>query len=234
MMLVNNETGCVFPIAEVAASLKAVGSQALLHTDAVQGFLELPFRADTLGADFLAVSAHKIGGPKGVGALYYGPRVRNPRPLLFGGGQEDGLRGGTEATAQIAGFAEAVRLRMAFLKEHPTQLSDLKAYAAARLREIPDVQLIGANAAPHILCFSLVGYPSANVVEDLGGQGICLSAGSACHKGKPSHVVKALGLPDRVARGVLRVSFGPDSTRAEVDALCAALRRHHELRYPLL
>ena len=111
VMLVNNETGNVYPIADIARGLAAKNPKTLLHTDAVQGFLKVPFTARTLGADFITISGHKIGGPKGVGGLYIGPRVRNPRPLLAGGGQEKGLRSGTEATAQIAGFARAVELR---------------------------------------------------------------------------------------------------------------------------
>ena len=103
-MLVNNELGCVYPIAEIARGLSAKNPKTLLHTDAVQGFLKVPFTPKSLGADFVTISAHKIGGPKGIGALYMGPRVRNPRPLLPGGGQEGGARSGTEATAQICGY----------------------------------------------------------------------------------------------------------------------------------
>ena len=110
MMLVNNETGCVFPVEEVAQLLKARGSRALLHCDAVQGFLKIPCDPVRWGVDLMSLSAHKIGGPKGIGALYVAPRLKNLRPLLPGGGQERGLRSGTEATAQIAGFAKAVEL----------------------------------------------------------------------------------------------------------------------------
>ena len=122
VMLVNNETGCVFPVAEIARLLREHGSKALLHTDAVQAFLKLPFRADTLGADLISVSGHKLNAPKGVGALYIGPRCRAVRPLLAGGGQERGLRSGTEATAQIAGFAKAVELRLEGYEEKLAQL----------------------------------------------------------------------------------------------------------------
>ena len=109
MMLVNNETGVRFPVEAVAAALR--GRPTLLHTDAIQGFLKVPFTAASLGADLITLSGHKIGGPKGIGALYWGGKMKNPRPLLYGGGQESGLRPGTEATAQIAGFAAAVRRR---------------------------------------------------------------------------------------------------------------------------
>ena len=234
MMLVHNETGCVFPVAEVAALLRERGSKALLHTDAVQAFLKVPFRADTLGADLISLSGHKLNAPKGVGALYIGPRCRAVRPLLAGGGQERGLRSGTEATAQIAGFARAVELRLEDYEAKLAHMAALKQYALDRLLAIDGVVRIGDGAAPHILAISLVGYPSANVVTDLGGQGICISAGSACHRGKLSHVYAAMQLDKKTAAGVLRVSFAPETTREEIDALVSALRRHRETRFPML
>ena len=198
-MLVNNELGTIYPIQEIARGLAAKNPQTLLHTDAVQGFLKIPFSAKTLGADFITISAHKIGGPKGVGALYIGPRVKNPRPLLPGGGQEGGLRSGTEATAQIAGFAKAVELRTEGLEDKLRHMAEIKAYAQERLSSIPDLVFVGRSDAPHILSVSLVGWPSQNIVNDLGSQGICISAGSACHQGKPSQVVAALHLPKKTA-----------------------------------
>lgn len=234
-MMVNNELGSLYPIAEIAKGLAAKNPQTLLHTDAVQGFLKVPFAANTLGADFISISAHKIGGPKGIGALYIGQRVKNPRPLLPGGGQESGLRSGTEATAQIAGFAKAAELRMERLPDILAHMADLRAYAAEQLRTIPDLKILGGGpAAPHILSVSLEGWPSQNIVTDLGGQGICISAGSACHRGKPSHVVAALKLPKKVSGGVIRLSFGPETTRADIDACAEALRRHHDTRMPML
>ena len=178
VMMVNNELGNVYPIADIARGLASRNPKTLLHTDAVQGFLEVPFTARALGADFITVSAHKIGGPKGTGALYIGPRVRNPRPLLAGGGQEKGLRAGTEATAQIAGFAKAAELRMKGLDNKLAHMASIKEYAKERLAEIPDLLFLGNGTAPHILAVSLVGWPSQNIVNDLGSQGICISAGS--------------------------------------------------------
>ena len=195
VMMVNNELGNLYPIADIARGLKAVNDKTLLHTDAVQGFLKVPFSAGTLGADFITLSGHKIGAPKGIGALYIGSRVRNPRPLLAGGGQEQGLRSGTEATAQIAGFAKAVELRQEGLEEKLRHMVEIKAYAVEKLRAIPDLQIIGDGQAPHVLSVSMAGWPSQNVVTDLGSQGICISAGSACHQGKSSQVVAALKLP---------------------------------------
>ena len=234
VMMVNNELGNVYPIADIAAGLKAKNPKTLLHTDAVQGFLKVPFSARNLGADFITISAHKIGGPKGIGALYIGSRVRNPRPLLAGGGQESGLRSGTEATAQMAGFARAVELRQEHLAECLAHMAQIRAYAVEQLSRIPDLELIGHGTAPHILSVSLVGWPSQNIVNDLGSQGICISAGSACHQGKPSHVVATLHLPKKTAGGVIRLSFGPETTAADIDACAQALRRHHDTRMPML
>ena len=234
MMLVNNETGCIFPVAETAALLREKKSRALLHCDAVQGFMKVPCDPVGWGVDMMSFSAHKIGGPKGIGALYIAPHLRNPRPLLPGGGQEFSLRSGTEATAQIAGFAKAVELRMEHHAEIITHMVELKEYCRQKLLQIPTLVEVGKGEAPHILSVSLPGYPSANVVTDLGAQGICISAGSACHKGKASHVVSALGLDKRTAAGVLRLSFGPETTREDIDAVCDALRRHKEQRFAML
>ena len=237
IMMVNNELGNVYPIAEIAAGLKKKNPDTLLHTDAVQAFMKVPFSARTLGADFIAISGHKVGAPKGIGALYIGPRVRNPKPLLAGGGQESGLRAGTEATAQMAGLAKAIELEMQrseTFQEMLDRMADLKAYAAEQLLTIPDLRLVGGGTAPHVLAISLVGWPSQNVVNDLSSQGICISAGSACHQGKPSHVVATLKLPKKVAGGVLRISFGPETTKEEIDDCVEALRKHHDSRMPML
>ena len=234
VMLVNNELGTVYPVSEIAAGLKKKNPQTLLHTDAVQAFLKVPCSAKTLGADFIALSAHKIGGPKGIGALYISSRVRNPKPLLSGGSQENGLRGGTESTAQIAGFAKAVELRRNGLAEKLAHMAEIKAYAVEQLSLIPDLQLISDGTAPHVLSVSLVGWPSQNIVNDLSGQGICISAGSACHQGKPSHVIATLKLPKKVSGGVIRLSFGPETSKEEIDACVAALKKHHDTRMPML
>jgi len=232
VMLVNNETGTRFPVEEIASLLK--DKPTLLHTDAVQGFLKVPFSARTLGADFVAISAHKIGGPKGIGALYAGGKAKQPRPMLYGGGQEGGFRSGTEPTAQIAGFAKAVELRKTNLDAVLRHMEECKAYAAKRLEAIESLVFVGAADAPHILSVSLPGYPSQNIVSDLGEKGICISAGSACHKGRASHVLTAMGLDKRTAAGTVRISFGPETSLEDIDALAEALLEHKNRRFPML
>ena len=205
-----------------------------LHCDAVQGFLKVPCDPEGWGVDMMSLSAHKLGGPKGVGALYISDRFRNVRPLLPGGGQERGLRSGTEATAQIAGFAKAVALRLEDYDAKLAHMAALRDYCREKLLTIPGMVPVGGGTAPHILALSLAGYPSANIVTDLGAQGICISAGSACHQGKASHVVSALGLDKRTAAGVIRISFAPDNTTSDVDALYDALKAHQAARFPML
>ena len=234
MMLVNNETGCVFPVAETARLLRERKSRALLHCDAVQGFLKVPCAPEAWDVDLMSLSAHKLGGPKGIGALYISDRFRSVRPLLPGGGQERGLRSGTEATAQIAGFAKAVELRLTDYDAKLAHMAALRDSCRARLLTIPGMVPVAAGTAPHILALSLAGYPSANIVTDLGAQGICISAGSACHQGKASHVVSALGLDKRTAAGVIRISFSPENTITDVDALYEALKAHQAARFPML
>ena len=234
MMLVNNETGCLFPVKETAQLLKAKKSKALLHSDAVQGFMKVDCDPVGWGVDMMSLSAHKIGGPKGIGALYIADSFRNVRPLLPGGGQESGLRSGTEATAQIAGFAKAVELRSEQLAQKLRHTAEIKEYCREKLLTIPGMVSVGNGTAPHILSMALSGYPSANIVTDLGEKGICISAGSACHRGKSSHVVSTLGLDKRTAAGVIRISFSPDTTKEDIDTLCAALKEHQASRFPML
>ena len=223
MMLVNNELGTVLPVAQCVQAVKGFDKNILFHCDAVQGFLKLPVSLAALGADLVTVSGHKLGAPKGVGALYVKKGVRLA-PLLTGGGQEEGLRSGTEATAQIAGFAAACRSVMADTARLE-RTAAIKDYTLSRLRaEIPKLEVISAGDAPHICAVTLPGYKSEVVVRVLGDQGVCISSGSACHKGKPSHVFAALGLPKPWLDGALRISFSPDSTREEADRLVSALK----------
>lgn len=232
IMLVNNETGSIQPVKEVSALLKRKKSAALLHTDAVQGFLKIPFTPKSLGADLVTISGHKIGAMKGSGALYIRSGLK-ALPLLRGGGQEKGLRSGTEATPQMAAFAAACRTGKTELQAHIEYLTELKAYALETLPEkVPGLMIVSPGDAPHICAISLPGYPSQVVVRCLSDAGICVSAGSACHRGAASHVYGALNLSRAARDGVLRLSFGPDNTKEEVDILARELKSITEKLVP--
>ncbi len=223
IMLVNNELGSVQPVAECCAIAKAFDRDIFFHTDAVQGFLKLPFSAKDLGVDALTISGHKLGAPKGVGALYL-KKGSKLRPMILGGGQESGMRSGTESTALIAGLAAAARVGMEAREAELARLTELRDYTVRRLSEaLPNLEVISAGECPHVLAVTLPGYKSEVVVRYLGDKGVCISSGSACHKGKLSHVYAALGLPKPWLTGALRISFGPGSTTADADALADAL-----------
>ena len=219
MMLVNNELGTLQPVKEAAQAIKAVRCPALLHCDAVQAFLKVPFTPKELGVDLLTISGHKIRAPKGIGAQYIRKGL-DVKPLLLGGGQENGLRSGTEPTAQLAALAAACA---AWDPDAPARMAAVKAHALEVLGTVPGLEIINAGDAPHICAVALPGYPSEMLVRDLSDRGIYVSSGSACHKGKPSHVFAALGLSKRTLMGVLRISFSPDSVKEDADALAAAL-----------
>ena len=227
LMLVNNETGGVTDIASVARMVRAEGSRALLHSDAVQGFLKVPFSAKTLGADLISVSGHKIHAPKGVGALYIRSGLRL-RPFVVGGSQEGGRRAGTEALPQIAAFGAAARLAGAHMAENTARMAALKARTLACLRAgIPELQWID-SAAPHILSISLPGWRSEVLMNFLEARGIYVSKSSACKKGGRSHVLEAMGLSPRVIDGALRIGLSRYTTSEDIDALCLALREAHD------
>ena len=219
MMLVNNELGTILPVAQAAQAIRDSGAPALLHCDAVQGFLKVPFTPGELGVDLLTISGHKVRAPKGIGAQYIRKGLEL-KPLLLGGGQERGLRSGTEPTAQIAALAAACA---AWRAEDREKLARTKAYTLDRLRRVPGLEVVSPGDAPHICAVALPGYPSEMLVRDLSDRGICVSSGSACHKGKPSHVFAALGLPKRTLMGVLRVSFSPENREEDGDALAECL-----------
>ena len=234
MMLVNNELGTILPVREAAAAIRRTGCPALLHCDAVQGFLKIPFTPKGLGVDLLSISGHKVHAPKGVGALYARKGLKLP-PLIRGGGQEGGLRSGTEATSQIAAFAAAARLGASSSGADQARMAGLKARAIQRLaQELPEVVVLTQGGAPHILPISLPGYKSEVVVRFLSDRGVYLSSGSACHRGRPSHVFAALKLPKAQQDGALRISFSYDTTQEDVDALIDGLKAAKEGLFPTL
>ena len=220
IMMVNNESGAVMPIADMIRITRRRSPLALFHTDAVQGFLKIPFKAKTLGADLISVSGHKIHGPKGVGALYIRPGLPLP-PFIHGGGQESNFRSGTENLPGICGFAAACAATDA--QQEISRMADLRDYCRARVQEIPGLVLIGQQAAPHIVNLSLPGLRSQGIINCLQTKGIYVSAGSACSKGHRSHVLEAMHLPPAVIDGSVRISFCGDNTREDVDRLIEAL-----------
>ncbi len=222
LMMINNETGAVTDIAGVARVLKSAGSAALLHTDAVQAFMKLPFAAKSLGADMISVSGHKIHAPKGIGALYIKSGVKL-KPYILGGGQESGRRAGTEAMPQIAAFAAACREAKAAMPESTRRMAQLKQLAADTLAEsIPELRII-AGGAPHILSLSLPGFRSEVLMNYLEARGVYVSKSSACKKGGRSHVLEAIGLEPRVIDGAIRVGLSRFTTREDILALCDGL-----------
>ena len=223
VMMVNNESGAVMPIAQMAKLTHRVCPDAIFHTDAVQGFLKVPFQAKTLGADLISVSSHKVHGPKGVGALYIRPRLPLP-PLLLGGGQERQYRSGTEGTPAIFGFGAACQAVGATFKEDTARERRLLELAMERLGAIEGVRINGAHEAPHILSLSIPGVPSQHTLNLLQDEGICVSAGSACAKGHRSHVLVAMGLPEEIIDSSFRVSLCRDTTEADILALAEGVK----------
>lgn len=227
LMMVNNETGGVTDIAGIAKMLKAEGSKALLHTDAVQGFMKLPFSAKKLGADMISISGHKIHAPKGIGALYIKTGVKI-KPLIHGGAQESGLRAGTEAMPQIAAFGKAAEIAFAGMKENCEKIAKLRESAASAIcAEMPEAVIIGGGA-PHILSVSLPGWRSEVLMNFLEAKGIFVSRSSACKKGGRSHVLEAMGLSAPIIDGAIRISFSRMNTQSDVDALVSALKEAHD------
>ncbi len=222
VMMVNNETGAIMPIAEMIRATRRKSPLALFHTDAVQGFFKIPFKAKTLGADLISVSGHKIHAAKGVGALYIRPGVNLP-PYILGGGQERGQRSGTENLPGICGFGAACAAQLPHLKDDIAHMSQLRDLCRARLSELSGVVLIGKQDAPHIVNLSVPGLRSQGLINCLQSDGIYVSAGSACSKGHRSHVLEALHLSPAVIDGSIRVSLCADNTENDIDALCRAL-----------
>ena len=224
IMMVNNETGAVMPISQMAKLTHKLAPEAIFHTDAVQGFMKIPFSAKTLGADLISVSSHKIHGPKGVGALYITPRLKSFPPLLFGGGQESSFRSGTEGTPAIFGFAAACESCKATMSEDITKEKSLLDDLVNELDKLNGLVINGAHDAPHILSLAIPGLPTQNSINILQDAEICVSAGSACAKGHRSHVMTAMGLKPEVIDSSFRVSICRNTTKEELDKLIAVIK----------
>ncbi len=227
VMHANNEVGTIQPLREIADIVHARG--AWLHTDAVQTFGLLPVTIDALGADLLTLSAHKIYGPKGAGALYVRSGIAI-EPLLHGGGQERQRRAGTENVAAIAGFGEAVRLLLPERDAEAARLTFLRDRLWSGLSErIPGVVLNGhpTNRLPNNLNFSLPGLDAETLLLSLDRTGVSASSGSACTSGsiEPSRVLSAMGLPDARLKSALRLTLGRGTTEEEIDRTVEILAR---------
>ena len=225
VMMVNNEVGSVMPIAQMAKLTHKLCPNAIFHTDAVQGFLKIPFAAKTLGADLISVSSHKVHGPKGAGALYISPRLKSFPPLLYGGGQESGFRSGTEGTPAIFGFAAACAAGTATFREDIAREKQLLAELVDALSAFEGLHINGAHEAPHILSLSIPGLPTQNSINILQDHGICVSAGSACAKGHRSHVLEAMGLRPEIMDGSFRVSLSRETDTGALALLADVIQK---------
>lgn len=214
VMMVNNEIGSVLPIEQIAKAVHRKNPQILVHTDAVQGFCKLPINVKKLDVDLLTVSGHKVHAPKGVGALYIKKGVRIA-PLILGGGQEKGMRSGTEATPNICAFAAAAQ---------PEDVSGLKAYLSEQLAALPQVRILAHTAAPHILSVAVEGYPSEVAMRILEEEEIYVSSGSACSRGHRSHVLEAMGVSSKLIDSAIRISLSAEITKEDIDRVCEVFR----------
>lgn len=223
VMTVNNETGAQMDIPAIVGRVRRVAPRALIHTDAVQAAGKIKLNAEKWGVDLLSVSGHKLHAPKGVGALYIRKGVR-VLPRVFGGGQENGLRSGTEPTPTIVGFGAAAAA-VPNPSEQAVRYERLKGCLLEELGTHPDVRFhLPKGGVPYIVNLSLNGFRSETVLHFLAQRGIFVSSGSACAKGKPSAVLTAMGLSSAEIDSSLRISFSRDNTEDDVRALCAALR----------
>ena len=224
IMMVNNEVGSVMPIQQMAKLTHKICPDAIFHTDAVQGFLKIPFAAKTLGADLISISSHKVHGPKGVGALYIAPRLKSVPAFIHGGGQEGNFRSGTEGTPAIFSFAAAASAGAATFKEDIAQEKALLNRLIEKLSTLDGIAINGCHEAPHILSLSIPGVPTQNSINILQDHGICVSAGSACAKGHRSHVLESMHLKPEVMDGSFRISLCRDTTAEQLDTLVSVLR----------
>jgi cysteine desulfurase len=227
VMLANNETGALQPVAEAGEIVHSAGG--LLHVDAIQAFGKIPFDINVMNADLVTLSAHKIGGPKGVGALVLAEGLPGPEALLRGGGQELGRRAGTENVAGIAGFGAAAKAAMAVLEKDAIRLRSLQNRLENGLRQTPGVMVFAeaVTRLPNTTLFTLPGLKAETAVIGFDLAGIAVSSGSACSSGKvqPSHVLKAMGFGPELAEGAVRLSLGWSTSDADVDRCLEAWRK---------
>lgn len=222
-MLVNNETGTVFPVEKAFTAIKKKYPQTVTHCDCVQGFLKLPVKAKKLSADIISLSAHKIHGPKGIGAIYIRKGVHVPA-FILGGGQEKSFRSGTESVPLIAGFGAACEKYSGDIAERYSSTSELKKYFCESCEKKDGVFVNSReDASPYIVSISVKGLKSEVLLHFLEQREIYVSSGSACSKGKKSTVISEFHVPAELADSVLRISFSGENTIEDIDALMEAI-----------
>ena len=222
-MLANNELGTLLPVKEFGKILKKKAPDALFHIDAVQGLGRIAIKPKLWNADFISVSGHKIGAPKGIGALYIKKGVRI-HPLMLGGGQERGMRPGTEALPNIAAFGTACEIDRLHLDENYQKVEALcQKLKQGIAQRFPWAVYNGSNDIPHVVNVSFLGCKSEVLLRVLEMHEVYVSSGSACAKGKASHVLSAMNISHERLDSALRISFAPTSTEEDVDALLDAL-----------
>ena len=227
IMAANNETGAVQPIAAAAAIVHSAGG--LLHVDAIQALGKIPFDIKELGADLVSLSAHKIGGPKGIGALVAAEGVEGVDPLLRGGGQERGHRAGTENVAGITGFGAAITTAMGALEGDTSHLEALRDQLERGLKQTSGTIIFSEKAPrlPNTTLFTVPGLRAETAVIGFDLAGIAVSSGSACSSGKvqPSHVLEAMGFGPKIAQGAVRLSMGWSTSETDIDRALEAWRK---------
>lgn len=229
-MLVNNETGARYDVEKAFATVKRLRPSVICHCDAVQAYMKVPFTVKSLGADMITLSAHKIGGPKGIGALYVDQALfkrRELSPVVFGGGQESGYRSGTENVPAAAGFAAAAEESFACRADSTVKMSELREYIIDKLNSIDGVRCnLPKCPAPHIISVTLPKIKSETMLHYLWERGIAVSSGSACssHSRSLSAALTAFGIPSEEADTTIRISLCADNSTDEADALASALR----------
>lgn len=234
VMLVNNEIGAINPVQEINRIIKRRGGRILLHVDAVQAFCKMPFTVKNLGADLVSVSAHKIHGMKGAGALFVknGTKIN---PIIMGGGQEKGKRPGTEALPAIASFATAAEMGKKQIDASEQKVRLVRDTVVSALTDaLPECRILSGAGSPYVLSISLPGYKSEVLMNYLEAEGICVSKSSACKKGGRSHVLEAMRLPSDVIDGAIRLSFCRYNTPDEAKYFVEKLREAGEKLYKKL
>ena len=227
-MHVNNETGALYKLKEAFDLIKALSPRCVTHADCVQSYMKVKFNKKTLNADLISLSAHKVNGAKGVGALYVSPDIIKTKrlvPIAFGGGQEENFRSGTENVYGIAAFGEAVREHMANMEREISLMDSLRSYIIEGLANSEARVNLPVRHAPHILNITLPGIRSETMLHHLSAKGIYVSSGSACssHSNKVSSALKSFGLTDSEADSSIRVSLCPENTKDEADVFISAL-----------